>query len=116
MIQDTGLIDKLRAEQGTLSDYEFAKNLGISHQLWQMTRSGKREIGLVVLKGIVRAYSKLHQDVLLFLSGDANILNLADNNLTERHQRTPSQNLRGLIRKLIAKVKRLFQTDISIGD
>ncbi|MBA7702867.1 hypothetical protein ES703_111642 [subsurface metagenome] len=35
--------------------------------------------------------------------------------MPKRHQATPGQNLRGLIRKLIAKVTRLFHTDIFIG-
>jgi len=53
-----------------LSDYKFADKLGVSHQLWQMTRTGKREIGQAVLQGTMKAYPELDRDVLLFLQGD----------------------------------------------
>ncbi len=60
---------KLRQIAECMSGRQFAEKLGISHQLWQMTRAGKREIGLVLLKAIVKAYPILNRDVLLFLAG-----------------------------------------------
>ena len=71
-IVGTSLADKLKEIQTKdgLSDYKFAARLGISPQLWQMTRTRKREIGLSILKGIVRAYPELCQYVLIFLYGD----------------------------------------------
>ena len=64
------LLEKLRLKQGELSDYKFADKLGVSHQLWQMTRTGKREVGLTVLQGTIRAYPELSRDVLFFLQGN----------------------------------------------
>ena len=65
------LLSKLRLRQvgECMSDRQFAGKLGISHQLWQMTRTGKRDIGLVLLRATVKAYPILNQDVLLFLAG-----------------------------------------------
>lgn len=65
------LLNQLRLRQVAecMSDRRFARKLGISHQLWQMTRTGKRDIHLVLLKAIVRAYPVLNRDVLLYLAG-----------------------------------------------
>jgi len=84
------LIDKLKLKQGELSDYRFADKLGISHQLWQMTRTGKRDIGSVVLKAVTKTYPELASDVVLFLSGDvANNAGLVGDTTTPSE---PSQN------------------------
>lgn len=85
------LILKLKSLQITkkLSGHKFADKLGVSHQLWQMTRTGKREIGLTMLKGIVRAYPELNRDVLIFLAGDVYIKTADENDDTkpsETHQ------------------------------
>lgn len=62
-------LKEIQTREG-LSDYKFADKLGVSHQLWQMTRTGKREIGLAVLQGIMRACPELDRDVLFFLRSD----------------------------------------------
>jgi len=69
------LLEKLKGKQTQegLSDYKFADKLAISHQLWQMTRTGKRDIGFAVLQGTIRAYRDLIPDVLIFFSGDVDI-------------------------------------------
>lgn len=71
----SSLLEKLKEIQDKegLSDYKFADKLGISHQLWQMTRTGKREIGLTILQGVRVVYPELDRDVLLFLSNNVDI-------------------------------------------
>ena len=68
----SNLIDRLRDIQTKegLSDHKFAKKLSISYQLWQMTRTGNRDVGLALAKGIVKAYPRLIGDVLIFLGAD----------------------------------------------
>lgn len=72
----TSLLDKLKEKQAQerLSDHKFADKLSVSYQLWQMTRTGSREIGLAILRGILRAYPELYRDVLIFLGIDDSIL------------------------------------------
>lgn len=81
----TEKLKELQIKEG-LSNRKFASRLGISHQLWQMTRTGKRGIGLTLLKGIVRAYSEFNRDVLIFLAGDVYIKTTDETNGTEPHQ------------------------------
>lgn len=57
---------KLQNQEG-MSNRQFAEKLGISTQLWQATRTGKRPIGLMLIKAIMRAYPKLRFDVFVFL-------------------------------------------------
>ena len=95
------LLDKLKLKQGQLSDYQFADKLDISHQLWQMTRTGKREIGLVILKAILKAYPKLDRDVLIFLRGEVVIPSTIGSFATDASQ--PSQD--GKIARLRAWLK-----------
>lgn len=56
------LIEKQKAEG--LSDLQFAKRLGVSRQLWAMTRSGDTPLGMRVLSGVVREFPSLTDDVL----------------------------------------------------
>jgi len=72
-IVGSDLVVKLRDYQvhQCLSDEKFGDKLGVSPELWRMTRTGRRNIGITLLKGIMRAYPELEQDVLLFLLGDA---------------------------------------------
>ena len=101
------LLEELRLKQRELSDYKFADILGISHQLWQMTRTGKRELGLTVLQGVVKAYPELDRDVLFFLQGDVVSPLISDTIIT-----TPSQpsldgklgRFRGWLRKYQAGI------------
>jgi len=53
-----------------LSDYKFADKLGVDRIVWYTTRTGKRPIGLTLLKAIARVFPELHADVLSFLFGE----------------------------------------------
>ena len=50
-----------------LNNIEFAARLGISRQLWEMTKTGKRNVGVTLLGGIVRAFPELNDQVLAYL-------------------------------------------------
>lgn len=67
------LTDKVRTIQlrEQLSDREMGQLLGVSRQLYQMTRSGKIPPGNRILKGISATFPELQQDVIYFLSNDA---------------------------------------------
>lgn len=105
------LKDKLKEIQTRedLSDYKFADKLGVSHQLWQMTRTGKREIGLAVLQGTIRVYPELSRDVLLFLSGDVEASTIIGDTSTTPPERTQDGKLgrfRGWLRGFIRGVSK----------
>lgn len=58
------------ADNGSrMSDEKFAQLLGVSHQLWWMTRQGKREVHLTLLEGVCRNLPEFYGDVLEFLQG-----------------------------------------------
>lgn len=108
------LIDKLKELQARegLSDYKFADKLAVSPQLWQMTRTLKRDIGLVILKAVMRAYPELYRDVLIFLGSDASILSNQFSDLSTTPAKTHQDKqggvfLGGLV-SLILGLKRLF--------
>lgn len=112
----TSLIEKLKEIQTKegLSDYKFAEKLGVSHQLWQMTRTSKRELGLAVLQGIIRAYPELYRDVFLFLSGDVNITSQLVGLPTNYPQTPQDGKLGDFLSRLIVPIlvlKRLFCRD-----
>ena len=67
------LADKVRAIQlrEQLSDRQMGQLLNVSRQLYQMSRAGKIPFGNKILKGISAAFPELHQDVIYFLSNDA---------------------------------------------
>ena len=100
-------VKELQTLEG-LSDYRFAEKIGVSHQLWQMTRTGKREIGLVILKAITRAYPELDRDVLLFLRGDVNITSQLAVETTDAPQTHQDKNLGILWGKAMETLKSLF--------
>lgn len=113
------LLKKLRQRQEEvgLSDTAFAKQLGISQQLWNAIKLGTRQIiKPPLLTGILKAYPELSRDLIIFLSNGVDVSTISVETPPKRHQRTQGINLRGLIRKVIAKVKGLLHTDISIGD
>lgn len=90
------LLDKLKEKQGDLSDYKFAEKLGIAHQLWQMIRTGKRNIPKpVLLQGIARAHPELAPDVLIFLGFDVVMSSLLAELLTNPHQTSQDSKLGG---------------------
>lgn len=68
------LIELLKQKQGNESDYIYAGSLGVSQQLWQMTRSRKREIGMTLLKAVSKAHPELAVEVLIFLGWDIRVL------------------------------------------
>ena len=68
--ESTPLLDKLIAKQGEQSDYKFADYLQITRPLWQLTRTGKRPIGLTLLRAVVKVCPELRRDVLNFLRGE----------------------------------------------
>ena len=63
------LIELLQARQRELglSDGAFARRLGVSRSLWIAVQSGQRAVGLRLLRGVVRAFPDLDDDVLAFL-------------------------------------------------
>lgn len=102
-------LKELQAKEGS-SDYKFADKLEISPQLWQMTRTGKREIGLVILRATLRAYPELSRDVLFFLRGDVSSLTSVGSQSPAHYQRAQNKVLAGLRflgRKIIALIDRL---------
>ncbi len=56
------LIEKQRELK--LSDQRFADRLGISRQLWTKTRKGETTLGMSVLRGVLREFPSLTDDVL----------------------------------------------------
>lgn len=96
------LLEKLKLKQGELSDYQFANKLGISHQLWQMTRTGKREISSVILRATTRVYPELDQDVLIFLRGDVVSPSVIGGLTADAHQTSQDKLWRAL--RGVAKV------------
>jgi hypothetical protein len=60
------LLDKLIEKQLELklSDQRFADRLGISRQLWTKTRQKQTPLGMSVLRGVLREFPSLTDDVL----------------------------------------------------
>ena len=50
-----------------LNNTEFARLLGISRQLWEMIKRGKRNIGVSLLRGVAQAFPELDGQILDFL-------------------------------------------------
>lgn len=106
------LVSTLRGIQKAegLSDMEMAKRLGCSRQLYQMTRTGKIPLGKKILTGISAAFPELQQDVIYFLSNDANEIPLSAN-------RSPLKQPLGALRRglnklgdvLLGKIWKLYQ-------
>ena len=93
------LLDQLKEKQTKedLSDHKFAKKLNTSYQLWQMTRTGDRDIGLTILRG-TRAYPDLALAVLIFLGFDVVKVTELLCNATAYHQ-THQNKILGALRK-----------------
>jgi transcriptional regulator with XRE-family HTH domain len=64
------LLDKLLAIQQRhhLSDRAFARKLGLSHDLWSKTRSGKTPIGHKVMRAAAQLFPELKDDLFDYLS------------------------------------------------
>jgi hypothetical protein len=68
-----GLIQKLehRRDKEGLSNRQFALKLGVSRELWRLTRIGKRGIGITLARGIRQNYPDLERDLnRIFLAND----------------------------------------------
>lgn len=50
-----------------LNNSEFARLLGISRPLWVMTKSGKRQINVSLLRGVAKTFPNLDMQILTFL-------------------------------------------------
>ena len=53
--------------QREVSDYKFAKTLGVDRILWYATKRGTRNIGLTLLRAILRTYPELTDEVINYL-------------------------------------------------
>ena len=70
------IIGKLKdiQEREGLSDAAMAERLGCSRQTYNSTRLGRIPTGNKILKGVSTAFPELKDDVIYFLSSDANKL------------------------------------------
>ena len=94
---------KARQDKERLSDHKFADKLGISYQLWQMTRTGKRAIPRPpILTGIAEVYPELAPDVLIYLGFDVGIIANSLGLATEHRQ--ANQNRRQRVFRALARV------------
>jgi predicted transcriptional regulator len=60
------IVERLKGKQKELgmSDVAFAAKLGISRQLWNFIKTGKREPGFKFLKAVMRELPELTVDVM----------------------------------------------------
>jgi len=59
--------------QGKEPDGVFAARLCISRPLWSMTKHGKANVSLSLLKGVIKAYPDMCSEVVKFLrDGEVN--------------------------------------------
>jgi len=67
------LLEQIIEKQGNMSNQEFADYISeksgvlVSRPHWQMMKSGKRNVGIHLLKAIVRAYPDMIFSVILYL-------------------------------------------------
>jgi transcriptional regulator with XRE-family HTH domain len=74
-IEETKKVDivtELKKRKGNLgiSDTAFARLLGISRSAWSLIQSGKRPVGLALLRGIARSFPDMDGMVLDFLRSE----------------------------------------------
>lgn len=64
-----GLIEVVEERKQALgwTDEQLARALGISRSLWSQVRSGRRRVTLDVVRGILRAFPDMENQVLGFL-------------------------------------------------
>ena len=96
-INDTELRQKLQELQGDMTDSQFARKLGVSVQLWNMTHLGRRQINYKVLKAVSKTFPELKQEVWNYLADYASYA-------PESHQNRLSAELRKNTREVIRKV------------
>ena len=56
----------------SLSDYGFARQLGIARATWQLARTKHIPIGLTLLRAVSRTFPELDPQILQFLKEDHN--------------------------------------------
>lgn len=110
-------VDRLREiqKEKSYTDLEMAQLIGCSRQLYQMTRTNKVGLGAKILKGAVSVFPQLVGDAYIFLTGNEDIVSKGVDNVPEPPETHQNEHRGEFIRKLIAKVKQFFHTDISIG-
>ena len=99
------LLERIKYQQQLegLNDYKFSDKIGISHQLWQMIKVGKRPIGLTIIRAILKTYPHLAGDVFYFLTGSS-----LPSGTIYRMPQSASESNRGVLRgMLVAFLKRL---------
>lgn len=64
-----GLIEAVEERRHALgwTDEALARALGVSRPLWSQIRSGKRQVTLNVVRGVLRTFPDLETQVLAFL-------------------------------------------------
>ena len=96
-----------------LTDREMAGRLGCSRQLWQMTRSGRIPPGNTVIKCISKNFPELQQDIIYFLSSNADELSKSGDTMPlrmpseaqERGWKGFCRGLLGRVRETLLKIK-----------
>ncbi len=68
-MKEQGLIRVIEERRRMLgwTDERLARALGISRSLWSQVRSGRRRVTLEVVRGILRAFPDMENQVLGFL-------------------------------------------------
>lgn len=61
------LLNEVLVKQGQMDDSDFSRKLGIPRTTWLSTKSGKRPIGLTLLKALARTYPELKEEIFSFL-------------------------------------------------
>jgi transcriptional regulator with XRE-family HTH domain len=62
----TETLESCQSERG-LTDEQFAALIGVTRSAWSMVRSGRREPGVQFLRGVMRAFPRLTDDVLVYV-------------------------------------------------
>ena len=68
------LINRLKEiqEQKNLSDHRFARVLKVSRPNWSLTRTGKKPLGITMLRAISRTFPEFDRLIIQFLKEDNN--------------------------------------------
>ena len=104
------IVSKLRKIQlaKRLTDGEMAQQLNCSRQTYQKTRVGKIKVGNKILMGIMAAFPELKQDIIYFLSNDANRFPKdATKNPLRRLLEAQGRGLKRFFGGLLARIKNL---------
>lgn len=105
---DNSIVSKLKdiqAREG-LTDAEMAERLGCSRQLYQGTRTEKIPIGRRVIGGIPKAFPELQDDVLVFLSIDANNSPHIAQSIPKKSSEAKGIRFKMFLRDLLWRLKR----------